>query len=78
VTFELTPKGKDVLLVVTHRRLKRGTMVSVASGWHTHLGILGDVLNGGKPRAFWATKLRMEEEYGKRFESLTRDSFLHF
>lgn len=47
VTFELTPRGKDVLLVVTHRRLgDREAMLSVAGGWHTHLGILADVLNG--------------------------------
>jgi uncharacterized protein YndB with AHSA1/START domain len=68
VTFELTPRGKDVLLVITHRRLAdRETMVSVASGWHTHLGLLTDVLNGGKSRPFWATKIQLEEEYGKRF-----------
>jgi uncharacterized protein YndB with AHSA1/START domain len=78
VTFELTQQGKDELLVITHRRLgDRGTMVSVASGWHTHLGILTDLLNGGEPRLFWASKIRMEEEYGKRFGSLTRESFLH-
>jgi uncharacterized protein YndB with AHSA1/START domain len=78
VTFELTLQGKDVLLVITHRRLgDRGRMVSVASGWHTHLGILTDLLNGAKPSPFWATKIRMEEEYGKRFGSPNRDSFLH-
>jgi uncharacterized protein YndB with AHSA1/START domain len=78
VTFELTPQGKDVLLVITHRRLAdRGTMVSVASGWHTHLGILKDLLNRGKPRPFWATKIRMEEEYEKRVASPDRKSFLN-
>ena len=78
VTFELTPRGKDVLLVITHRRLgDRGTMVSVASGWHTHLGLLADLLNGGEPRPFWTTKIRVEEQYLKRFESLGNDSFLH-
>ena len=78
VTFELRPQGKEVLLVITHRRLgDRGTMVSVASGWHTHLGILSDVLNGGKARSFWATKMRMEEEYGKRFRGLDAKSFVH-
>jgi len=76
VTFELTPQGKTVLLVITHRRLgDRGTMVSVATGWHTHLGILIDLLSGEEPRPFWATKIRMEEEYGKRFGSLDQDSF---
>jgi uncharacterized protein YndB with AHSA1/START domain len=77
VTFELTPQGKSVLFVITHRRLgDRGTMVSVASGWHTHLGLLKDLLTGGKPRPFWATKIRMEEEYGKRFGSLSSDRSL--
>ena len=75
VTFELTAQGKDVLLVVTHRRLKREAMVGVASGWHTHLGMLTDVLNGNRPRTFWASKMRMEEEYGKRFESLNVEFF---
>ena len=55
VTFELTPQGEDVLLVLTHRRLaSRAMMVSVASGWHTHLGILIDHLAGREPRPFWA------------------------
>jgi uncharacterized protein YndB with AHSA1/START domain len=77
VTFELTPQGKNVLLVITHRRLgDRRTMVSVASGWHTHLGLLTDLLSGGKPRPFWATKIRMEEQYRKRFGSLNGGRFL--
>ena len=34
VTFELTPQGADVLLVLTHRRLgDRAGMVNVAGGW---------------------------------------------
>ena len=78
VTFELTPQGKDVLLAITHRRLgDRGTMVSVASGWHTHLGILTDLLNGGEPRPFWATKILLEEQYLERFATLGADSFLY-
>jgi uncharacterized protein YndB with AHSA1/START domain len=67
VTFELTPKGKDVLLVVTHRRLTdRATMVGVSSGWHSHLAILIDVLNGDEPRPFWTTFMKNEAEYEKR------------
>ena len=67
VTFELTPKGKDVLLVLTHRRLAdRRTMVSVSTGWHSHLGVLADVLNGDEPRPFWTTVSQMEAEYEKR------------
>jgi uncharacterized protein YndB with AHSA1/START domain len=67
VTFELTPKGKDVLLVLTHRNLKdRAMMVGVSSGWHSHLAILIDVLNGDEPRPFWTTVTKMEAEYEKR------------
>lgn len=67
VTFELTPKGNAVLLVLTHRKLKdRAMMVGVASGWHSHLGILFDVLNGEEPRPFWTTVTKMEAEYEKR------------
>ena len=33
--------GSEVMLVVTHRQLEeRPTLLSVAAGWHTHLGIL--------------------------------------
>jgi uncharacterized protein YndB with AHSA1/START domain len=66
VTFQLFPRGGQVLLVVTHRRLDRGTMVNVASGWHTHLGILLDRLDGRVARPFWATKVRMEAEFEAR------------
>lgn len=67
VTFELTPRGDDVLLVVTHSRLAGpDAMKSVSGGWHTHLGILRDVLEGRTPRPFWTTHARLEAEYGKR------------
>jgi uncharacterized protein YndB with AHSA1/START domain len=68
VTFELTPRGKDVLLVVTHRRLPdRREMTRVAGGWHAHTGILEDVLNGREPRGFWSTHAKVAAEYDKRF-----------
>ncbi len=59
VAIELIPCGENVLLMLTHRRLgDRGTMVSVASGWHTHLGILIDHLDGRVPPPFWSTHVR--------------------
>jgi uncharacterized protein YndB with AHSA1/START domain len=68
VTFELSPRGRDVLLVITHRRLgDRGKIVSVASGWHAHLGLLADHLDGQRARPFWSTKIRMAAEYERRF-----------
>jgi len=65
--FELSPKGKDVLFVITNRNLAtRENLVSNAGGWHAHLGILIDVLNGDKPRGFWSTHAKLEAEYEKR------------
>lgn len=69
VTFELTPQGNDILLVLTHRRLGTDQMVSVAGGWHTHLGILVDRMNGRVPQPFFLTHSRLEGEYEKRIAS---------
>lgn len=67
VTFELFPEGKDVRLVLTHRRLKdRSEMASVSSGWHAHFDALAEVLAGRKPKGFWSTVLRLEREYDRR------------
>lgn len=67
VTFELTPQGDEVLLVLTHRKLaNRGEMVNVSGGWHTHLGILEDVLVGRAARPFWAFWQGKEAEYDSR------------
>ena len=64
VTFELEPRGKEVLLVITHRRLpNRNTMLQVAGGWDAHVGILEDRLNGVEPRPFWTTHARLKREY---------------
>jgi len=63
VTYELAPKGKDVLLTIVHRRLGKDLMPSVMGGWDVHTGILEDVLNGVEPRPFWTTHARLEREY---------------
>ena len=55
------------MLVLTERRLRdHAEMVSVASGWHTHLGILVDRLNDREPRLDWSTRAQVEAEYEKR------------
>lgn len=64
VTFELTPEGEDVLLVLTHRRLgDRSEMLSVASGWHTHLDVLADHLGGRTPPPYWTAHAEHEARY---------------
>jgi len=64
VTFELAPRGKDVLLTITHTRLEgRDRQISIMSGWDVHTGILADVLNGVEPRPFWSTHARLEKQY---------------
>lgn len=68
VTFELTPRGADVLLIVTHRRLPtRKDMINVAGGWDAHTRILEDILNNREPRGFWSTHTKLEAEYERRF-----------
>lgn len=67
VTFELTPQGDQVLLTLTHRKLAdRGEMVNVSGGWHTHLGILEDLLASRAPRPFWAAWQGKEADYDSR------------
>ena len=64
VTYELSEQGDKVLLVLTHRRLTSSDMVlSVSTGWHTHLGLLEDVLSGNDVRPFYKTQTDLQSEY---------------
>lgn len=64
VTFELSPQGDKTELILTHRLIsKRGQMISIAAGWHTHVGILIDKLNGDEPMPFWKTHAELEKVY---------------
>jgi uncharacterized protein YndB with AHSA1/START domain len=67
VRFELHAQGDDVRLVLTHSRLAdREDKLAVASGWHTHLGILDDVLHARAARPFWRTLTKIDAEYERR------------
>jgi uncharacterized protein YndB with AHSA1/START domain len=70
VTYELTPDGDKVRLVLTHRRLGGSAMLNVSGGWHTHLDILVTLLNDEVPQPFWSTFGRLESEYEKRLSGL--------
>lgn len=66
VTYELIPKKNDmVLLRLTHRRIGEDPiiLISVGAGWHTHLGILADRLEGKEPKGFWKVHVPLEKEY---------------
>lgn len=66
VRFELETQGEQVRLTLTHTRLLSNELLSVAGGWHAHLGILDDTLSGRDARPFWRTHTRLEAEYAER------------
>ena len=67
VSYELTPKGKDVLLTITHRRLpSRSMMLGVSAGWHAHLDVLVARARGEDPAPFWDGWVRLRQEYDQR------------
>ncbi len=67
VSFELEPKGEEVLLTVIHRRLPdRKSLLGVGAGWHMHLDVLVARLTGKEPAPFWDGWSRLREEYDRR------------
>ena len=67
VTFELTPGGGDVLLVLTHRRLgDRAQMVSVAAAGTRTSAFSSTISRAASRQPFWSTFARMEAEYDRR------------
>lgn len=67
VCFELEEQGDEVVLVLTHTKLRtRQDEVGVLGGWHTHLDILDDVLNGRTPEPFWRRYTLLDQEYESR------------
>ena len=63
--------GDKVRLVLTHKRLETSdTVLSVSGGWHTHLDILVDVLDGQQPKRI----LEIAGEVRGRVHCATRTS----
>lgn len=52
VTFELEPRGDEVLLVLTHRRVDLKYVPQVLAGWHTLLDVLEMRTRGTAPFGF--------------------------
>jgi len=68
VTFELTPQGNQVLLVLTHRAQgaeEQAEISKYGAGWHTHLALLVAELEGSPRPLFWATHLKLRPIYEK-------------
>lgn len=68
VTFELTPQGDHVLLVLTHRA-KGGDLPELsnfASGWHIHTDFLIALLEDTPRPAFWSAHRKLKVEYARR------------
>ncbi len=65
VTWQLEPRGGDVLLTLTHRNLaSRAEEVDVCGGWHSHLDLLGERIRGRVPQRYW----KAVEEYERTYE----------
>jgi uncharacterized protein YndB with AHSA1/START domain len=67
VSFELEPKGAEVLLTVIHRRLPdRKMLLGVSTGWHAHLDMLVARASGKEPAPFWDGFSHLRQEYDRR------------
>ncbi|XSG81476.1 MAG: SRPBCC family protein [Methyloligella sp. ZOD6] len=67
VTFQLEPKGEEVLLTVIHRRVtEHATLLGVSAGWHVHLDILSARLWEEDPGPFWDRWRRLRQDYETR------------
>lgn len=67
VTFELEPKGEQVLLTVCHRGISnRPNLLMIGAGWHTHLDTLVARAKGDKPLPFWDGWTRLRGDYDRR------------
>lgn len=70
VVFELSMRGTEVLLVLTHKRLpNHKDLLGISGGWHAHLDILVEHLNGRTAPAFWTKHAALNEEYTERLAS---------
>ncbi len=67
VTITLTPEGDRVRLRLVHERLVgHETQIGVCAGWHAHLDLLTDLLEGRPARDFWVHHMPLEDAYRER------------
>jgi uncharacterized protein YndB with AHSA1/START domain len=67
VTFELTPQGDKVRLVITQVKLaSREELAGNSGGWHLHADLLVNLLNNRPKGPFWSKVDALNKEYAKR------------
>ncbi|MEO7365843.1 MAG: SRPBCC family protein [Sphingomicrobium sp.] len=70
VTFELDPRGDDVLLTLTHRRIADPAMrLNISAGWHAHLDVLAAKVRGEQTKPFWDHWAALKQEYQQRLSA---------
>ena len=68
VEIELTAEGEKVRLVLTHRRVSGvSDAINFSGGWHTHLRMLEEQLEGNVKTPFWEAFDGIEDEYRQRY-----------
>jgi uncharacterized protein YndB with AHSA1/START domain len=74
VTFELTPQGKQVVLVLTHRTRgpEQQQLSDYASGWHTHLTQLVAQLEKRPRPPFWGSLPQLKARYHRIVRSAAK------
>jgi uncharacterized protein YndB with AHSA1/START domain len=69
VTIRLTAEGEGTRLHLSHERLANPEFKKGASaGWHAHLDLLVDELNGDQRRDFWKHYEVLKDQYDQRIE----------
>lgn len=70
VTIELEPRGREVLLTLTHRKLPDARLTTmVGAGWHAHLDVLVARAENRKPPSLWARWRQLHEVYARRVDA---------
>lgn len=66
-TFELSPQGKNVQLILTHRATAGDLpyMAGFGAGWHTHVSLLIALLEDAPRPPFWPVFTQLRADYEK-------------